>query len=206
MRTAQLGMFRCPSDLRQEPIQPQDWDVSSSWRGTLARGNYVGSYGNMPFLNEAPWVPSIHLPGVDIVTGESFNARGVFYRNSRTRIADITDGLSQTFLVGEKSGAKSMASWVGAIPGTKWRSANDQEVYGGIPTNLPAAMVLGHACQQHPPSSADGVAEDFSAQHPAGVNFLFGDGAVRTVTPKVNMRVYPFTASIADGRALQIDF
>ena len=38
---------------------------------------------------------------------------GPFYRNSRTRVADVTDGLSQTVLVGEGSSALTDKTWVG---------------------------------------------------------------------------------------------
>jgi hypothetical protein len=38
------------------------------------------------------------------------------------------------------------------------------------------------------------------------VNFLFLDGGVRAVRRTVNMSVYPFTATIADGLAVQPDF
>jgi prepilin-type processing-associated H-X9-DG protein len=67
-------------------------------------------------------------------------------------------------------------------------------------------MVLGHACRQHPPSADAGVAEDFSSPHINGVNALFADGSVHAVRTTVKMSVYPFTASIADGFPLDIDF
>ena len=78
--------------------------------------------------------------------------------------------------------------------------------YGGIPSNLAAALVLGHACRQHPPSAEAGVAEDFSSPHINGVNVLFADGSVHAVRTSINMNVYPFTATIADGIPLDIDF
>jgi hypothetical protein len=109
-------------------------------------------------------------------------------------------------MVGTKSGANSMASWVGAIPGTKWRTRNDDREYGGIPSNLPAAMVLGHACQEHPPSTPNGVAEDFSSQLSCGIPVLFADGSVHYLSRSVNMAAYPFTASMADGRVFHLDF
>jgi prepilin-type N-terminal cleavage/methylation domain-containing protein/prepilin-type processing-associated H-X9-DG protein len=195
-----IKFLRCPSDPRQDPIRPADFVNPGGLAGELGRSNYVGCYGNTPFLGEDPKVLTTPLV-IDGVSG-----RGTFLRNSRTRIADVTDGLSNTLGVGEKSAANTLASWVGVLPKATWASANDQANYGGIPANLPAAMVLGHACRQHPPSSSAGVAEDFSAPHPNGVNMLFLDGAVRAVRTTIDMKVYPFTATIADGLAVQADW
>ncbi len=195
-----VKFLRCPSDPRQEPIRPADFVTTGGLTGNLGRSNYVGCYGNTPFLNESPAVLTTHLM-IDGISG-----KGLFFRNSRTRIADVTDGTSNSIAVGEKSAKHTLASWAGVLPGATWRSANDTATFGGIPTNLPAAMVLGHACRQHPPSAAAGVAEDFSAAHPAGVNFLFLDGSVHVVKTSVNMGTYPFTATIADGLAVQPDF
>ena len=195
-----VKFLRCPSDPRQEPIRPTDFVNAGGLTGELGRSNYVGCYGNTPFLGESPAVLTMPL------TIDGISGRGVFTRNSKTRIADIADGTSNTFAVGEKSADATMASWAGVLPNATWRSQNDISAYGSIPSNLPAAMVLGHACRQHPPSASAGVAEDFSGVHPAGVNFLFLDGSVRSVTKSVNMLVYPFTATIADGKVIAIDF
>jgi prepilin-type N-terminal cleavage/methylation domain-containing protein/prepilin-type processing-associated H-X9-DG protein len=198
--SANIGFLRCPSDPRQDPIRASEFVNPAGLTADLGRSNYVGCYGNTPFLGEPPEVLTHHLV-IDGISG-----RGMFYRNSRTRIADITDGTSHTIAVGEKSAQNTLASWVGVIPGATWQSANDEATYGGIPSNLAAAMTLGHACRQHPPSAEAGVAEDFSAPHPEGVNFLFADGSVHVVKKSVNMQVYPFTATIADGLPVQPDF
>jgi prepilin-type processing-associated H-X9-DG protein len=203
VRQANVPFLRCPSDVRQDPIQLAEFESLGSplpLTTPLGRSNYVACYGNTPFLNEPASVLTHHLV-IDGVSG-----RGMFYRNSRTRMSEIQDGLSNTFAVGEKSAKKTMATWVGVIPGARWRSANDVANYGGVPSNIPAALVLGHACRQHPPSAEAGVAEDFSSPHTNGVNALFADGSVHSIHAGVSMSVYPFTASIADGVALRIDF
>ena len=41
---------------------------------------------------------------------------GVFYRNSRNGLRDITDGSSTTLMVGERSRNVADATWVGAVP------------------------------------------------------------------------------------------
>lgn len=200
VRVANVPFLRCPSDPRQDPIRLSEFTSAPGLTTDLGRANYVACYGNTPFLNESPNVLTTHL-SIDGISG-----KGVFYRNSKTRILDIADGSSNTIAVGEKSAAKTLVSWAGIVPSATWASTNDTANFGGPPTNLPAAMVLGHACRQHPPSADAGVAEDFSAPHPNGVNFAFCDGSVHVVRTSVNMAVYPFTASIADGLAVQPDF
>ncbi len=200
VRTVNIPFLRCPSDPRQLPIELSEFQNAAGLTTPLGRSNYVGCYGNTPFLDEDPAVLTTPL------TIDGISGRGVFQRNSRTNIAMVSDGLSNTIFVGEKSATNTLASWVGIIPGATWTSANDQAAYGGIPSNLPAAMTFGHACRDHPPSSSAGVAEDFSSAHINGVNFVFGDGSVRAIRTNVNMSVYPFTASIADGLVLNIDF
>ena len=200
VRQVNVSFLRCPSDPRQEPIPLSEFENPAALRTPLARSNYVACYGNTPYLGESATVLTTHLT-IDGVIG-----RGMFYRNSRVRIADVLDGLSNTFAVGEKNAKNTMASWAGVVPGATWRSANDVANYGGIPSNLPAALVLGHACRQHPPSAAAGVAEDFSSPHINGVNALFADGSVHAIHQNVSMAVYPFTATIADGLVIQVDF
>lgn len=200
VRQANVPFLRCPSDPRQDPIALSEFTNPAGLTTPLARSNYVACYGNTPFLGESPSVLTAHT-SIDGISG-----RGMFFRNSRTRMADVTDGLSNTLAVGEKNAKNTMATWVGVVAGAEWRSANDLANYGGIPKNLAAALVLGHACRQHPPSAEAGVAEDFSSPHINGVNVLFADGSVHAIRTSIKMTVYPFTASIADGIPLEIDF
>ena len=44
---------------------------------------------------------------------------GMFWRNSNTRIAAVTDGLSNTNAIGERCAAHSPTTWVGAVTGAR---------------------------------------------------------------------------------------
>ena len=41
---------------------------------------------------------------------------GPFYRNSKTRVASVTDGLSNTVFIGETLVVDSDNTWVGVVP------------------------------------------------------------------------------------------
>ena len=77
----------------------------------LARSHYAARHGQQEAWGEVSG-PSGGLGG-DV----SKVAAGPFYRNSRVRLADITDGLSSTILVGEHSSRLSDKAWAGVVPG-----------------------------------------------------------------------------------------
>lgn len=104
---------------------------------------------------------------------------GVFYRNSKTRMADITDGTSHTILVGEKAWANANGIWAGAIADAVCLRGPDNPCPGSPTASYPAAtLVLSHSHLNNAVTDTDGGLDDFSSRHPTGSNFLFGDGSI----------------------------
>ena len=106
---------------------------------------------------------------------------GVFYRNSKTRLTDITHAPSNTILIGERAWANAKGVWAGAIPGgVIMRGPGNpcQPVSSGA--WYPAAtLVLAHAHLNNALVDPDGSAgmDDFSSRHPGGSNFVFADSS-----------------------------
>ncbi|NLS94555.1 MAG: DUF1559 domain-containing protein [Planctomycetaceae bacterium] len=105
------------------------------------------------------------------------NMNGVFYGESATRIAEITDGTSNTFALGERT-----VSSVNAADPAKWSSWCGPGGLGPQATKGKGNTVSGCvAVPLNHPTSIDG----FSSHHPGGAMFCFCDGSVRFVSETI---------------------
>jgi len=69
---------------------------------------------------------------------------GIFFRNSRIRLSEVTDGTSHTIAIGERSQRLGKATWVGSVTsGIIFPTDNDN--IGRHVTETSSGMVLGHA-------------------------------------------------------------
>jgi prepilin-type N-terminal cleavage/methylation domain-containing protein/prepilin-type processing-associated H-X9-DG protein len=158
-----IRLFSCPSDLTPD-------DAFAVPDG----------FGNMVCL-AAPTSYAACCGGDESDTTAA-TGLGVFYRNSRTRLTDITDGTSNTIMIGEKAWSNANGIWAGAIPGgviVRGQSNPCQPVVPGA--WFPAAtLVLSHAHLNNALRDPDGSAgmDDFGSRHTGGSNFVFADGSV----------------------------
>ncbi len=107
---------------------------------------------------------------------------GVFFRNSRTRMTDITDGTSNTILIGERAWSNANGVWAGAVLGGHIKRGQSNPCQPVVPgASYPAAtLVQAHSHLNNALLDPDGSAgmDDFGGRHPGGSNFLFADGSV----------------------------
>ncbi len=186
-----LSMFLCPSATgsTKEPFNVVSG--SSQTLATFARSCYVANAGQ-----EEPW-----LHAVDSYEGI---ADGPFYRNARTPVADVIDGLSNTVFVGEHHPALSDKTWVGVVPGAIV-CPKPQFAFG---TCEPAGVLVNcHSgpCSYvspptiHPPNSWLCAPCQMFAEHPGGCNVLLGDGSVRFISESIHQPTWAALSSMAKG-------
>ncbi|MEZ6141956.1 MAG: DUF1559 domain-containing protein [Zavarzinella sp.] len=150
-----IKSFYCPSD-DARTVAPSSgvfayfYTFSTTLRGgyfaganpTLGRTNYTGCAGALGDTPSTPWS----------------QWKGVFYPGSKTTVATITDGSSNTVFVGEIIGGTSpgtrdfCASWAGA---------------GALPTAWGLPSTTGWY--------------SFGSKHTGVVNMAWGDGSVRAL-------------------------
>jgi hypothetical protein len=118
---------------------------------------------------------------------------GVFFRNSRIRLRDISDG-AMTFLVGERSVA---GSWQGVslLPKGQPRT--------GLSDLSARSSTLGHTgpiplvSPVHRPNDPAGCLADFGSFHVLGAHFLLVDGSIRFVVNQIDAASYSALATRA---------
>lgn len=175
-RVYEVRAFRCPSDLGETTfVLGQD----PSWPGPytpveLAIGNYLGMFGTTE-------------PHASVVNGICLG-NGTFMHHKWLRLADITDGLSQTLIAGERCSKHAPSTWVGAVAGGEHGECR----------------LIGIAT--YPPNSeadAEHWNHNFSSMHPGGTNFLSADGSVRLIPSTIAPEVYQGLATRAGGEIVQ---
>ena len=164
-----INVYICPSD---PDDNFSDWGVDKSTSG-LTGGNPAKS---------------------------NYLASGqVFTLNSNTKVRDIIDGTSNTFLVGEATGDQGYYDglWMGAH---KWGNQNnyctDEGIirhgtgtYAGVPLRING---YGDECPLPPPDYCAYYhrKHTFASMHEGGAHFVFADGSVHFLSENIDITLF----------------
>jgi prepilin-type N-terminal cleavage/methylation domain-containing protein len=180
-RTSMLSVYTCPSDTNTGVFTvqtEQNTDLAAA-----ATNSYAACFGFGGLPNTQP---------------DSGN--GVFYRNSHTRVTDITDGTSTTLLVGERGALLAQGPWAGVMTGGTIRTTPGAPVYSSM-VELAPVMVLarvGNKTLNSPYSEP----YDFFSPHSPVVQFLFADGSVHALSSGTDLTVLQGLATISGGEVV----
>ena len=109
---------------------------------------------------------------------------GLFFRNSKVKLEDITDGTSQTAMVGDRAWNDTQGIWAGAPSGAVVRPGT-RNPWPNATAKAPA-FVLVHNNWINIRTDSDGGLDDFSGYHSNGINLLFADGSVHFIRAITN--------------------
>jgi prepilin-type N-terminal cleavage/methylation domain-containing protein/prepilin-type processing-associated H-X9-DG protein len=171
-RTTMISTYICPTDSGAGVF----WVLSEANKNVaeMASISYMACYGAGGAVGENPQ-----------------GGNGMFYRNSRTRLADITDGTSSTIAVGERASLLCQAGWGGAVSGSTIRVPSSAPVYLVSIEEAPVEVMgrQGSKLLNSPYSEP----YDFFSPHRGVCMFLFADGSVHAI---------PFSTDVPTLRAL----
>jgi len=196
-----VPMLRCPSD----PLGGQTLFTDRADQGGVACTitNYKGVCGANWGWGDAPWSSGWQAGATD--QNGLDNGNGILYRSNgwngmgypaRTvTLLSVTDGTSNTFMIGED--LPSLSQWTG-----NWAYANNASGTCAIYLNANQTAGLGNI------QSINGDWPDnygFGSAHPAGANFAFCDGHVQYVTNSISMTTtYRYLATYAGGEVVTL--
>jgi prepilin-type processing-associated H-X9-DG protein len=184
----QLAIFQCPS------AEPNRWvtidldPMNYSYGGKGACGDYAG------ILEIDAALADLGL--VDRVAAYD----GVLSDNHLTRIAEITDGTSQTILIAECAGRPKL-----------WRAGRyvpNEYASGGV--WVAGTLIFGRG------ASRDGVTQpgpcainctnnrEVYSFHPGGANVAYADGSLHFLQASIDIRVFARLVTRAGGEAATI--
>ncbi|MCA8988488.1 MAG: DUF1559 domain-containing protein [Planctomycetaceae bacterium] len=191
-----IDTYRCPSD----PAP----DVNTR-RGTRSTSNYVGNYMvdtgdvNTGLTPTQPDSPTSHT-----------DRNGIFAANTKIKIRDITDGTSNTLLVGERAwelnipnGGKAgcdAAVWAGANAGNangnhEFNSTSNEAKGSGI-LAVTGAGINNISVFGDTQTAQNICAITYSSQHKGGAQFVLCDGSVRFLSENIDLN---FTNNTVDS-------
>jgi prepilin-type N-terminal cleavage/methylation domain-containing protein/prepilin-type processing-associated H-X9-DG protein len=205
---AQLAVFLCPSD----------GPTLAEWPGGT---NYLG--------NQQTWACDLHESNPSTIAPNEV-ARGIFYYLSFIRLADVSDGLSQTAFFSEKirgTGAPNPKTDMLVTTNQSSLNATYQDCRSINTLTAPPltsrqgmSWVMGEMCCTNynhvaPPNQITCAGLNFpgsmanmsmqvppSSRHPGGVNTLMGDGSVRFIKDAVALSTYRALGTRNGGEVL----
>jgi prepilin-type N-terminal cleavage/methylation domain-containing protein/prepilin-type processing-associated H-X9-DG protein len=202
--------------------------------------------GDPQLIPAAPWAPNVNTVtdysptiGIDVRLGPTglnlpVNAgvtttvgpwTGLLPKNYKARLAEVTDGLSNTIAFAEsagrpyvyRKGGKKFSSdlLTHRVNGGGWaRPASDFSIDGSsqdgsvipgtCPINCTNGEDIGGQTFPYPYYGSEGSSEVY-AFHPGGANVLFGDGSVRFLKETIGMQIFAGLVTRGGGEVLSAD-
>jgi prepilin-type N-terminal cleavage/methylation domain-containing protein/prepilin-type processing-associated H-X9-DG protein len=195
-----IPTYKCPSDSTPSHNTQAIDGVAA---GRLATFSYAGSKGptstgNNPAgscAERAVW-DTYKLSNDDNNPAGPFTRMG---RNYTAKLADVSDGLSNTIFVGEVRGDCSIPVTRGWIHGSNLNGMIST-IYPMNYDSCRKDLTLG-PCRWWDNWS---VSFGFKSQHTGGVNFAFGDGSVQFLSQSIDHWTYQYLGGKADGKTASI--
>ncbi len=172
-----------------------------------AVGDYAGNAGNNEQGGNKYWRPSANGT---IITAEMFdhNPAGRKTWESNMSFQMITDGLSNTFLVGEKH----IPIVANEQQGSLYNGDNQNNCARVAGRRAPIASGDGDltlcrkisSCQSH--HSGPCICDTFGSWHPEVCQFLFADGHVDALSSNADLIIFDRMAARNDGQTIGIEY
>ncbi|TWT32891.1 DUF1559 domain-containing protein [Blastopirellula retiformator] len=174
---SEIGAFRCPSDTAGELPTCRTVRVN----GTTGTCPTAGT--NLRGIAGVQASTSNYIAVAGLFSPQMRKNNGVMYPNSKTGFQSMTDGSSNTFLVGERAEYQAAGTWMatGYIRGTSNTASYVADTSDAANSMGMVSVVPNYKVQ----TATSSIWAGFSSTHPGGTQFVLGDGAVKFISETI---------------------
>ncbi len=184
----QVKSLLCPSDSSSGAARTDRANVGSTLMGCT---NYKGVCGQNWAWGDARWNPVYSVTGSNngLDAGDGIFFRSDAINKAKLFIASISDGTSNTFMVGEDVAERNYHC--------DWAFFNHATGTCAIYPNCRTTAGTFYSLTDWP------NVYSFRSNHSGGLNFAMADGSVRFVSDSIAIATYRAMASMAGGEVFQ---
>lgn len=219
-----IPMFNCPS---RRPSTTRPYQMSNIWtprngdRSTnVARSDYAANSGDgekgiyywvdeiQDYRNELVWLDFKYQDLGSHIWPPFDGQTGINYNGAEIKISQVLDGMSKTYMVGEKAIApdkyEAIASDLGSVPPEQKSDGGDEHsMYQGFDWDINRWTNWDLENQKGRLPVQDRIGQEdygsFGSAHPGGLNMLFCDGSVQTISYDIDGEVHRRYGNRLDG-------
>jgi type II secretory pathway pseudopilin PulG len=197
-----LSLFICPTrrsvklyPFSMEDDKPQNFDEVA----VAAKSDYAGNGGEI-------YVKSRGGPSTLESADTTFQGwadpslmSGVIYQRSETKLSDISDGTTKTYLIGEKYADPNRYNSDDITPG------DDQTMYVGYDADTIrwAAQRDGRDLLPTKDELHNKLKYNFGSAHNDECNFVMCDGSIRLISYQIDAKTHRYLANRHDGEVVE---
>ncbi len=191
------AILSCPSDPRSGSVfsGPTGSGAYLVTNGSMAVSNYLGVCGKT--LNWDCGMTSLWgiLSPDDVPCQDTSGYEGIFYNNSATKFRSITDGTSNTCMVGERGQHEDLTY------GWPLCGRGYPPLYSGRKDHILEMFTFSRGVPDDNPDSGPSN-QKYWSYHEGGSHFLLGDGSVRFISYSIDTATYQALGTRSDGEVI----
>ncbi len=146
----------------------------------MSTSNFTGNNASRSLRNET---------GPITAAGNVALANGIFWRNSYCSVRDITDGTSNTIMIGERAHTLSgIKIYAAVVFGQRTSAQAVGSANFGMQMTMSCGLSLMNSTNSPVATPAD-FRRNYSSLHEGGAQFLLCDGSVRFISENVDHNI-----------------
>jgi prepilin-type N-terminal cleavage/methylation domain-containing protein/prepilin-type processing-associated H-X9-DG protein len=197
VRTSFVPVYACPSDLNNGKVLTPATAAGNVSGAQYMSGSYRGM-GGVSCTGFDQW--GGYASETTLLMSRCPGMRGLLHTDGVTglapeRMSNVSDGTSTTLMVGERTTRTTLTR------GTFWAdSFNLYSISGAYPDS--ATLLNDYDACGRVASDIAQCKYGWGSFHNAGINFVFCDGHVSTISTRINMTVFVGMATIGNGEVI----